>query len=273
MPHDPLRFIAEILGEPGDEMRNPANAEYRCPFIASTCTKRGHLTDDPIPVCSIYRPGKAGTAPTRPPVCICPNRLLEADIMLDVIEHCWVGDSPRNPHIVREVNMEKFGSVDFVIADVDKNKNVIREFVSVELQAVDTTGKYFPAYEAAVNNRLLKAKPTYGFNWGNVRKRLISQLITKGFYHHHWQTRIVAVLQTDLFDMIHEHSAIPKVSIESSNIVFLLYQFVNKADRWEMKLDDVVPTTQASLMLAAQYETPPSKSAFKARILERLNSE
>ena len=33
MSRDPLTIIAEVLGEPADQMRNPVNAGYQCPFI------------------------------------------------------------------------------------------------------------------------------------------------------------------------------------------------------------------------------------------------
>jgi hypothetical protein len=177
--------------------------------------------------------------------------------------------------------MEKFGKVDFVLADVDEGAHEIRrvaevarrirQFVSVELQAVDITGSYLPAYVAITNNRRMATPPSFGINWANVRKRFISQLIAKGFYHHHWGTRIVAVLQSNLFDKLQAHAHVPEVQLKDSNIVFMLYQYVAKqGGGYHLQLDRVVPTTHVNVMSAVLYEQPPSKSEFERRILEKL---
>ena len=266
MPHDPLEDIAEILGEPAGAMRNPANANYQCPYIDGMCTKISHSLTTPFPVCSIYR--RRGSTP----ICVCPNRFLEIQIQDDVLRECWTGSPPANPDIVSEVSMERFGSVDFVIADIDSSGTNVLDFISVELQAVDITGSYLPSYEAITNNEsVMKSRPTYGFNWANVRKRFISQIIAKGFHHHHWGTRIVAIVQEDLFDEFQKHAAIPAVNVNQSNIVFLLYQLVQTNGRWSMAFQRAVPTTHAGVMMAALYETPPERSKFEARILARLS--
>ena len=267
MPHNPLDDIAEILGEPAGAMRNPANADYQCPYIAGICTKISHNLTTPFPVCSIYR--RRGVTP----VCVCPNRFLEVQIQNDVIRECWTGNPPAKPEIVSEVSMERFGSVDFVIADIDPGGTKVLDFISVELQAVDITGSYLPSYEAITNNEAaMDSRPTYGFNWANVRKRFISQIISKGFHHHHWGTRIVAVIQEDLFTEFNKHAMIPAVSMNQSNIVFLLYQFVRTDARWTMTFQRAVPTTHAGVMTAALYETPPARSKFEARILARISA-
>jgi len=70
--------------------------------------------------------------------------------------------------------MAGFGQVDFVIADIDTELGTVREFISIELQAVDITGSVEPAYQAAINRQALDARPSHGFNWANVRKRYIT---------------------------------------------------------------------------------------------------
>lgn len=269
MPHDPLHDVAEILGEPAEQMRNPANAEYRCPFIAGTCTKTSHQIEGPFPVCSIYRRGRAGDPPDGPPISVCPNRFLEAPVHEDVMRECWTAGDTVNPQVVSEVQMEKFGKVDFVVADMDAEETTVRDFISVELQAVDITGSYLPSYEAIINSQVMERRHAYGFNWANVRKRFIAQLIAKGYYHHQWRTRIAAVLQTDMFDEIRRHAAIQSVPVAQANIVFLLYQFHRDGDRWRMELENVVPTLHSIVMNAILYEQPPDRAAFERRILER----
>src|SRR5205823_1364030 len=150
---------------------------------------------------------------------------------------------------------------------LDQKRRTIRHFVSVELQAVDITGSYLPAYVALTNNQMMVDPPSFGINWANVRKRFISQLIAKGFYHHHWETRIIAVLQSNLFDKLQAHAHVPEVSLEESNIVFMLYQYApQKQGGLTFRLDRTVPTTHMNVMNAVLYERPPSKADFERKI-------
>lgn len=268
---DPLDVLAEVLGEPAGLMRNPANADYRCPFITRECVKFNRTLGTPQPVCSVYRHDKGGNPQSQPPICTCPKRFFAADIVEDVIRECWVGKPPVDPAVVHEVGMGKFGTVDLVIADVEAGSRV-RTFVPVELQAVDITGSVLPYYEALIASQHLSARKAYNFNWANVRKRFISQLIAKGYYCHHWGTRIVAVVQEDLFDSFHRHARLSAVSLQDSTIVFLLYQYVRVGDGWEFRFRRTVPTTHSAVMNAVLYETPPSRVKFEAKLLGRLRS-
>ena len=83
-------------------------------------------------------------------ICVCPRRFYEVDLAKDILEHCWIGAKPANPRLAFEVKMATFGNVDFVIADIDEATNSVREFISVELQAVDLTGSVEPSYTAVV---------------------------------------------------------------------------------------------------------------------------
>ncbi len=274
MPYDPLKAISEILGEPAEKMRNPANAGYECPFLNSECTKSSKMLETPYPICSLYRKGVKGKKSNRPPVCVCPNRFFERQIQDDVIAHAWTGDPPTNPCVVHEINMQKFGRVDLVVADYDEAAGTVRRFLPVELQAVDITGSVYPEYLAITNSQDTDERPDYGFNWSNVRKRFISQLIAKGFYCHHWRTRIVAVVQEDLFVEFNKHAALTEVALEASNIVFLLYQFVwlEEEGRWSMIFQRAVPTTHSAVMNAILYELPPDKAAFEQKIIDQIKN-
>ena len=141
---DPLRVVAEILGEPAAQMRNPVNAGYQCPFINGLCIKTSQRIDGPFPVCTIrYGGGVVGL--TSRSICVCPKRFYSIDLMPEIIKHCWpAGPKPANPRIAYEVKMVGFGNVDMVIADIDPQTGGMLSFVSVELQAVDITGSYEP---------------------------------------------------------------------------------------------------------------------------------
>jgi hypothetical protein len=270
---DPLRIIGEILGEPANSMRNPVNAEYRCPFTSSTCVKRGHNNvKGPYPVCSIHRSKKDQRL-----ICVCPKRFFEADLQNEVIKYCWKGEAPENPRVAYEVKMKPFGTVDMVIADIDESRNYVRNFVSVELQAVDITGSVEPAYTAIIDNvEQLDQKVSYGINWANVRKRYVTQLITKGIFHHHWRTRIVCVLQTQLYESFRKDIEFDEMEPnQNCNIIFMMYDFRDDPEKEtpgavRMVLDKVVGTSHSSLMTGSLYREAPPRQEFCNKILERL---
>lgn len=271
---DPLNVVAEILGEPAAEMRNPVNADYLCPFLDSRCVKRSQGISGPFPVCTI-RYGRGAARIGSRPMCVCPKRFLAIDLMSDILEHCWPpGEGPVNPHIAYEVQMAGFGNVDMVVADIDPQSGAVRNFVSVELQAVDISGSVLPAYEGVLNSEPL-VNVTYGINWANVRKRFITQLIVKGFFHHQWGTRIVAVLQTPLYDRLQNEMQFEELpSARGGNtIIFMLYDYrpdPNHPGAYTFELDRVVGTSHSSLMTATIYRQVPSIEAFHSRILANL---
>ncbi len=270
---DPLTVIAEILGEPATAMRNPANAKYRCPFINSQCIKRSQKLAGSYPVCTIFH-GKQKDAPPKV-MCVCPKRLYQIDLLRDVLNNCWPGVPPVNPRIAYEVKMGDVGNVDFVVADVASDGKTIRDFVSVEVQAVDITGSVEPAYRAiTMNSRLITEPMTYGINWANVRKRYVTQLITKGFYHHHWKSRIVAVLQKSTYDSFKAYIDFDELPPRTAgnSINFLLYEYVRDVATGELslKLEKVVGTSHNSLMMASMYRPIPNREDFCNRIVSRM---
>lgn len=274
-PFNPLNVIAEILGEPASQMHNPANAEYQCPFINSLCIKLSHKLEGPYPVCTLHRRRVHRTPPEL--VCVCPKRFFEPDLINDIIKHCWPGAPPDNPQLAHEIKMAGFGNVDFVIADIDEQTGDVRNFVSVEIQAVDITGTYEPAYSAIINREPeVVTDKSYGFNWANVRKRFITQLITKGFYHHHWQSRIVAVLQSTLYDEIRKHIPFAESSLKESNILFMLYEYKLHPEGGErairLEFDRVVGTTHSNLMTGSIYQIIPDRKEFCERIKTNLKA-
>ena len=273
MPFNPHEIVCEILGRPSVEMTNPVNEEYLCPFRNSTCTKRSHSFPGPFPVCSVFRQRKGED---RIPIAVCPRRLYAADIYNDVIKYAWPGDKPTNPITVHEIKMGEVGNVDMVIADLTDNKQSVNNFVSIELQAIDITGTYVPAYTAIVLNQPLEKRPTYSFNYKNVQKRFITQLIDKGFFHHHWGTRIIAVVQDVIYDNLKERINFTEVRVERSNVVFMQYSMVlvdsPDGKRFELKLRGVTGTTHNELMMSSFYQMTPPKEEFCNRILRVYNA-
>ena len=268
MPSDPTEVLGEILGRPAAKGFDPAAHDFICPFIGSKCTKRSaSLGSEPYPVCSIRR--NIGGAPAR--ICVCPKRFYSIDLLTDIVGNCWPGEPPANPTIAREVKMTGFGNVDFVIADIGQ-EGAITEFLSVELQAIDITGSVMPAYQALRADRIAERRPSYGLNWGNVYKRYITQLIRKGYFHHHWGTKIVAVMQDVVYDYIcnwAEFMRSDDVKDSAVNIIFMAYRYENDPDNagaQRLVLDTVEGTSHANLQQAVLYKEAPSRDAFCEQI-------
>ncbi len=279
---DPLNIVGEILGEPAHSMRDPVNAGYRCPFINSECVKRGHNTEDSYPVCSVYRKVGRKRDSELGLTCVCPKRFYEADILQDIIAHCWVGDPPENPRIAHEIKMASFGNVDFVVADVDASRNLVRQFVSVELQAVDIIGTVADAYDAILNSvadferkRINGKKRSNGINWANVRKRYVTSLITKGIFHHHWGTRMVSVIQAPLYEYLRRSIDFDVLPANQGNIVFMVYDYQQAPEKGvdgarKLVFERAIGTSHSSLMTGVIYRKAPDRQEFCKRILKNL---
>ena len=266
---NPYDIICEILGQPAKQMQNPVNEDYLCPYRNTTCTKRSHRIDGPFPVCSVFRQRRDDTFLV--PVVVCPRRLYAADIYNDVLANCWPGEKPKNPIVVHEIKMGDVGNVDMVIADLADDGKSINNFVSIELQAVDITGSYEPAYSSIVLHSPLDKRPTYNFNYKNVQKRFITQLIDKGFYHHHWGTKIIAVVQDIIYENLIGRIAFPEIDIDKSNVIFMRYGMVltdtPDGERYELQLKGVTGTTHNNLMMSSIYQNTPPKEEFCSRIM------
>jgi hypothetical protein len=274
LPYKPEEIIGEVLGERAFPGTDPSAKDYICPFLQSQCTKRStSLGLEPYPVCTIWK-GKSNDV-ARDLICVCPKRFRAVDFLQDVITHCWPGDAPSNPKIALEVTMTGFGNVDFVIADVREDGG-IGQFLSVELQAIDITGSVMPAYLALRKSEELDRKPTYGLNWDNVYKRYITQLIRKGYFHHHWRTKIVAVIQEQIYQSIVQRADFMRshdVKNATVNIIFMTYRFEDDPGRpgqFKPVLATVEGTSHSSLQQAILYKEPPSRDAFCQQILRSL---
>ena len=190
-----------------------------------------------------------------------------------MLKYGWPDSTPpKNPQLAYEIKMKGFGNVDCVVADVGPNYE-IKQFVSVELQAIDITGSVFPAYEAITNSEMLKKSPSYGLNYANVYKRFVTQLIVKGYYHHHWKTKIVAVMQDLVYQNIAERYEYSEADPKKANIIFLIYKYAkDKEDptRHNLVFDKVIRTHHSNLQSAILYSEPPLRTDFCKRIIKRL---
>lgn len=276
MPCNPETIVGEILGRRAVKGADPSASDFQCPFVKSRCPKRStQLPDEPYPVCSLWRGVGPKTDPQKDLIFVCPKRFYAVDFFAEVIKHCWVGEAPDNPMVAPEVKMEGFGNVDFVIADVGHDGEV-DQFLSVELQAIDITGSAFKAYQALRAGEDLAKKPTYGFNWDNVYKRYITQLIRKGYFHHHWKSKIVAVIPEQVYEYIKKRAdfmSSADVKSPHVNIVFMTYCLEvdpMRVGEYRPRLVTVEGTSHSNLQNAILYKEAPLKEAFTSQIKRSL---
>lgn len=194
--------IVELFGfAPGDtsEIAQRARSEKRCPFISDVCQKT--LSDGTVSGVCTLKPMTSG------PVICCPYRLYADDhkVLSDVAKIAFGGDivlvagnvlanhmqdSSRTTVAVfgkrwgKELRLPNRGRsggyfVDWVLAKLN-NSGELEEFVAIEVQSIDTTGNYQKERLAILEGNQFPGNSTAGFNWENVNKRILPQLIYKG---------------------------------------------------------------------------------------------
>lgn len=250
------------------------------------------------------------------PVPCCPKRLYGGDyrILQDVVRTAW-GDGvplilkeggvpssgsfviPFGQKQVREIRIaykevkgsSKF-SIDWILAKVDENRD-LEGFVAVEVQTIDTTGNYqLPFWELAkehdakVARRMKQPKASSSsFNFENVNKRILPQLITKGHV-----LRRESLCTKGLFFIcptaVHERimtrvGKLDDYPIQSGSVTFLAYSVDQDSDAVpkSLKLDHTTTTTtdQLSLAFSSPKYLPPQgvyEDAIRKALLKRFEA-
>ncbi len=196
-------YISEFFGyrsEDNSPIALKTAADKKCPFTGAPCTKLLSRERTISGVCAIRQ-----KTPGSPSVICCPNRIYADDYKMlrqiannafgqslelfagraavakakelggaiAVFGHGWGGE-------LRLPQRQGVGSyfVDWVLARLDGKGDLV-DFTAIEVQTIDTTGKYSDAQAALQKSRTL-IDDTVGLNWENVSKRIIPQLIYKG---------------------------------------------------------------------------------------------
>jgi hypothetical protein len=171
----------------------------RCPFLNDRCEKT--LNDGLIAGVCTLKPA------TRDPVICCPIRLYadHYQVLNDVVDLAFTPGLALHAGASAYWEARKAGSdvvavfgkrwggelhlpqrhgmgayfVDWILARLDGSGKLV-EFVAVEVQSIDTTGNYRAARSALLDPQRQIVSATAGFNWENVYKRILPQLIYKG---------------------------------------------------------------------------------------------
>ena len=172
-----------------------ARAKRQCPFLDAQCTKT--LSDGEISGACTLKPKTGG------PVICCPIRLYakKYKILHDIARVAFGPGIPLLPATAitqrtgecvavfgkrwgKELRLPTRGRsgayfVDWVLARVNAAGDLV-DFVAVEVQSIDTTGNYRPERAAYLKEKTFTGTSTAGFNWENVNKRILPQIIYKG---------------------------------------------------------------------------------------------
>jgi Restriction endonuclease NotI len=189
--------IIEFFGyDPHDNSpaAKQARKQKHCPILGSQCTKT--LSDGEISGACTLKPKKSG------PVICCPIRLYAKNyrILNEVVDVAFGTGIPLVPANKitkggdcvavfgkgwgKELRLPARGKsggyfVDWVLAHVNAAGALV-DFVAVEVQSIDTTGNYRAEREAYLRGRAFAGTSSAGFNWENVNKRILPQIIYKG---------------------------------------------------------------------------------------------
>ena len=171
-----------------------------CPYLHRKCLKnRKSQPDISIGSCTVQY-GKDEKL-----LLICPFRLLERrQVFTDCFQLLSLHEPGNELHLVPELTIPG-GNVDYCIASVKAGK--VKDFVGVELQALDSTGTVWPARQQFLHERDvhvsaddLQSGKSFGVNWKMTAKTALVQLHHKIETFEHISKHLVLVVQDYLLD-------------------------------------------------------------------------
>ncbi|MEI7055629.1 NotI family restriction endonuclease [Nocardioides sp. CCNWLW239] len=239
-----------------------------CPFLGDKCQKK--LNDGVVAGVCTLKPA------TRGPVICCPIRLYADDyrILRDVADIAFGPGLPLKPgasavsearhtraDVVAvfgkrwggELHLPQRGGVgayfvDWILARIDAAGDLV-EFVAIEVQSIDTTGNYRGARADLLDQARAVTMASAGFNWENVNKRILPQLIYKGNVLQREKMcmkGLFFVTPTPVYhkvmDRLGGNAVLLPYPLQSSSITFMAYD-----------VDTSAPQTGAPLPLVRQH--------------------
>ncbi|MBX3068823.1 MAG: hypothetical protein KF867_08145 [Cryobacterium sp.] len=276
--------------------------EKRCPFINDICQKR--LSDGTISGVCTVKPV------TSKPVICCPIRLYadEYKILKDIAECSFAYGIPifaggvavaearlRGAPVVAVFGKRWGGElrlpqkdgvgnyyVDWVLALLD-SEGVLKEFVAVEVQTIDTTGNYRASRDGLLSKSRDVIQSTVGLNWENVNKRIIPQLVYKGQVlqrEEKCRKGLFFVCPTPVYEKIVARLGgeenLVKYALQPASITFLAYDLweqtvTGEGEPLDVELDKTRSTTVYKVQEAFNNVTLPSENIYETAIKVALD--
>lgn len=284
--------IIEFFGySPGDRSAAAISARThrQCPFLQRKCVKT--LSDGEISGACTLKSKNGG------PVICCPIRLYanKYEILRDIARIAFgpvIRLVPSNA-ITRETGecVAVFGKgwgkelrlpnrgrsggyfVDWVLAHISATGELIN-FVAVEVQSIDTTGNYRDERAAYLHEQTFPGASTAGFNWENVNKRILPQIIYKGHVLRQeplCQKGLFFVCPTPVYQKISERlgGGLRPYPLQPGSLTIMWYDVGGEAPSGEsrvLKSVGQLTTTidQVALAFTAPSNLPPAQVYEKA---------
>lgn len=264
-------ILAEVFGFSVSDNSERA-VHYRenrlCPFNnkAPNCTK--DKVENPLGVCSIFEKGRSR------PVITCPVRFRQDWVILREASRFFFPPGTRWTSLTEvpltDAEGELAGNLDFVLVSYDENGQLM-DFGAVEVQAVYISGnvrRMFEAYmrgETTVRERF-KPRPDY---LSSSRKRLVPQLLYKGYIFKEWNKRLAVVVQEPFFGTLPD---LPQISDASkASLAWLIFDLEERAMAWNLYYSRTVYTEFRPAMEKLITPTPGSLEDFEKYLQEKLN--
>jgi hypothetical protein len=289
--------IIEFFGySPQDNSPDAMEARrtLQCPFLGKKCVKT--LSDGLVSGACTLKPKNAG------PVICCPIRLYanNYEILRDVARVAFRPVIPLLPASsvteltgeciavfgkgwgkeLRLPNRGKRGGyfVDWVLAHLSAKRDLLN-FVAVEVQSIDTTGNYRNERAAYLREEPFSGTSTAGFNWENVNKRILPQLIFKGHVLRQeplCQKGLFFVCPTPVYEKISERlgGGLRPYPIQPGSLTIMWYDIGPPSTAGEqrplIRVDQFTTTTdQVALAFTAPSNLPPAQ-VYEAAIRASL---
>ncbi|MGL4340226.1 MAG: NotI family restriction endonuclease [Rhodoglobus sp.] len=296
--------IYEFFGYPATDKSEAALAATEnqlCPFLGQTCEKK--LSDGLVSGACTVKPATTG------PVICCPVRLYADDyrILRDVSDKAFAPGLDLQPGRTAVSSARRAGKptvavfgkrwggelrlpkkdnsgnyfVDWILALLDGDGTLV-EFVAVEVQTIDTTGNYRASRVALVSDDRVIVQSETGFNWENVNKRILPQLVYKGQVLQRealCRKGLFFVCPTPVYQRIMSRvggeEALIRYALQPASITFMAYD-LNPSDHGErgatipLKRDTERSTTVYKLQEAFNNVTLPEENVYKTAIQNAL---
>ena len=212
---------------------------------------------------------------------ICPHRLLERKQIFTDCLHLLSSHQPGNElHLVPEVAIPG-GSVDFFLVSTDPNRKV-KDFVGIELQALDTTGQVWPERELAlrelgVKDDAPKPSKSFGINWKMTAKTILVQLHHKVETFESINKHLVLVVQDHLLDYImkeFDFSSVNSQPLLGDSMHFHSYKLSKSGNNFKLVLDSRYSTDSKGVAELLGLKANPNLSFDEiAKLLEAKISD
>ncbi len=194
-----MSTIVELFGLSVEQPRESWNqiiSDQQCPFLGKKCYKvRKSKPSVSIGSCTVLYGRRAE------PLVICPARLIERGQVFTDCFHLLTTHEPGNElHLLPEITIPG-GSVDYFLVSVREGK--VKDFVGIEVQALDTTGTVWPERQRllarlGVSSEDENPSKPYGMNWKMMAKTTLVQMHHKIQTFEHLNKKLVLVIQDRL---------------------------------------------------------------------------